>query len=136
MKRKQFTILILSTIIAAFTGGALMVAFGLGTPVSAQNLAILPHPEFTLPDGCYIGIVTEGKVHILYPKPSFIVPVRLTEIQMQEARSVESGEINLLPYEGNAVMFSGVHGGTWIYETKLLDHGSPLLTALVKKVFN
>jgi hypothetical protein len=136
MKRTQFAFLVGCTIVCAFLGGTLAVGFFQGTPITAQSLASAIETEFSLPEGTFIGIVIDGKLHIMVPKPAFVIPVRLTEIQMQEARSVESGEIKLQEYEGNAIMISGLNGGTWIYGAKVLDHGGPLLTALVKKVFH
>ncbi len=136
MNRKQFALLIGCTIVFAFIGGALAVGFFQGSPATAQGLAAGFQTEFTLPDGTFIGVVTEGKLQIIVPKPAFMMPVRLTQIQMQEARPVESAEINLQEYEGKSIMFTGYHGGTWIYGTKIIDHGGPLLTALIKKVFN
>ena len=82
----------------------------------------------------FIGIVEKGKFKLVVPKPSPLVEVRLTSIQMQEARPPESGELDLSEYEGNAIAVQG-YGGSWIYSAKVIDSGGPIVTALVKKVF-
>ena len=135
MSRKQFVALVLCTILCSFAGG--MVAVGLfnTTPVNAQQMLSFTAKEFKLPEGHFIGIVEKGKLLIIAPRPPMQIPVRLTTIQMQEARAVEGGEIDLTPFEGNAVMITGYNGGPWIYNAVIKDKGGPLLTILVKKIF-
>ncbi len=80
----------------------------------------------------FLGIVENGRFITLLPeKPS----AELTTIQREEARSPESGRINLAPYEGGAVMVQGNDNGGWIYSASVIDHAGPILTAVVRKVF-
>jgi hypothetical protein len=64
-----------------------------------------------------------------------ITALRLTTIKRQEARSVESGELDLSAYKGEAVMIEGVLDGGWLYEARIIDRGSPILTAVVRELF-
>ncbi len=86
-------------------------------------------------DGQMIGIVQDGQFQPLMP-PDLGGPARLTTIQMQEAVSPESREIDLSEYEGRAVMVEGRgSGGAWIYSAKIVDVAGLLLTEVVKRVF-
>lgn len=136
MNRKQFALVLICTMVFAFIGGVVSVAVLQGTPVEAQNKMNFTAKAFKLPDGIFIGIAKNGKLHLIVPKVEINIPVRLTGIQMQEARSAQSAEVDLTPYEGKAVMVSGYDGGSWIYQAEVLDSGGPLLTAVVQKVFS
>ena len=84
-----------------------------------------------------LGIVKGGKFQPLWPEKTVLDSVRLTEIQMQEARSPESGELNLTKYEGQAVMVSGNGGGGgWVYDARIVDAAGPILTLLVSDRFS
>lgn len=83
----------------------------------------------------FLGIIQNSQFHPLgsgFPPGS---SVRLTSIQMQEARSPESGELDLTPYEGSAIMVQGHGGGGWIYAAHIIDKAGPILTMVVKRVF-
>ena len=80
----------------------------------------------------FLGIVQDGKFHSLSPKTA---SDRLTNIQMQEARSPESGELDMTEYEGSAIMVRGHDGGGWIYSAEIVDKAGPILTAVVREVF-
>jgi hypothetical protein len=82
-----------------------------------------------------IGIVEDGAFWILEPAAFAGTSVRLTGIAMQEARSPESKELDLAPYEGCAIMVRGHNGGGWIYSAEVIDQGGPLLTALVRHAY-
>jgi hypothetical protein len=82
-----------------------------------------------------IGVVQDGTFWILEPTALAGTSARLTGIAMQEARSPESKEINLAPYEGCAIMVRGRSSGGWVYSAEVIDRGSPLLTALVQNAF-
>lgn len=82
-----------------------------------------------------IGIVEGGRLMVVFPEASAPGGLRLTRIQRQEARSVESGEIDLSGHEGAAIMAEGVRDSGWLYEARIIDRGGPLLTALVREVF-
>ena len=63
-------------------------------------------------------------------------PMFLTTVRMQEARTPESGQIDLQQYEGNAIMvsFQAVNE-RWIYGANIIEVSGPILTQLVKKVY-
>jgi hypothetical protein len=48
----------------------------------------------------------------------------------------ETGEIDLTPYEGQAIMVRGVSGDgdTWIYAAEIIDTAGPILTAVVERL--
>jgi nitrogen fixation protein FixH len=135
MNKKQFTVIIVITILCSFFGGIVAVGIFQGTPVHAQKQLSLNVKEFKLPEGHFIGFVKEAKCYLIVPKPAFSFPVRLTGISMQEARPAENSEIELSQYEGKTLMIKGHDGGSWIYRAQVIDSGGPLMTALVNKVF-
>jgi hypothetical protein len=86
-------------------------------------------------EGEFLGLVQGGRFLPLVPGPDLESPVRLTSIQMQEAVSPESGELDLSRYEGRAIMVRGHDGGGWIYAAEVIDEAGPILTAVVREVF-
>ena len=54
---------------------------------------------------------------------------------MQAALPPEAQEIDLKKHEGKAIMVVGRCSGDWIYSAEIIDLASPIVTALVKKVF-
>jgi hypothetical protein len=81
-----------------------------------------------------LGLVQDGKFMPL--NSSFALPIRLTSIQMMEARSPESGELNLTGFEGEVIMVSGRGGGGgWVYSARVIDRAGPILTAVALRVF-
>lgn len=83
-----------------------------------------------------IGLVKDGEFLPLEPRESFLGPLRLTRIRMVEARSPESGELDLGDYEGRIIMvWSQGSGGGWLYAARIVDQASPILTAVVLRVF-
>ena len=81
-------------------------------------------------DRTFIGVVENGKLRVLLPRP---VDVRFTGIQMQQAVSPETGELNLSEYEGCAIAIRGHDGGGWVYSARVTDKGGPIVTALVRQ---
>ena len=142
MTRKQFAVIIFCTIIFAFFGGIVSNSIFSGVPAAGQEQAPAKTgqaagiQEYLLKENLFIGIVKSGRFHLLAPRSSSLstVGIRLTGIQMQEARTPESAELNLEKYEGKAVMVHGHDGGGWIYRAAVVDSGGPLVTALVMKV--
>ena len=60
-----------------------------------------------------LGIVKNGTFIEVETK----LPLKLTDVFMQEARSPESGLLNLTQYEGKAVMVSTQRAdGEWVWE--------------------
>jgi hypothetical protein len=119
----------------AWPGSALGTAPEPGTP--GEPLRVLYETERDATDGedRFIGVVQDGEFWILSPAPPAGGMARLTTIGMQEAVAPESGEIDLTPYEGSALMVHGQDGGGWIYLAEVIDQGGPILTEVVKQVF-
>lgn len=82
----------------------------------------------------HIGLVEDQRFHPMSGGDTASMGLRLTRIARQEARSVESGEIDLTEYEGAALLVQGVIDGDWIYEAEILDRGSPILTELIRQL--
>ena len=123
-KNNIASILCLSIIL--FSGG-LFVGYGLSqsSDGTAQENSMI------------LGLVKAGKFLPIWPEKSVLDSIRLTEIQMQEARSPESGELNLLKYEGQAIMVYGNGGGGgWVYEARVVDAAGPILTVLVLEEYS
>ncbi len=83
----------------------------------------------------YLGIVKEGVLEILIPESEAGTMARLTTIFMADQRPPENGEISLKEYEGKAIMVNGHYGGDWIYSANIIDQASPIVNAIVKKIF-
>lgn len=81
-----------------------------------------------------LGIIKDG---------SFIVAEtnetkKLTSVGIVEATTPESGLINLTQYEGKAVLVSAqqTSDDEWIWGATIIDTAEPIVTKLIKKVFN
>ena len=60
----------------------------------------------------------------------------LTTVHMQEAVSTESGKIDLTQYEGKSLLIECQRADDdWIWGTKIVDVGGPLLTLVISKLF-
>jgi hypothetical protein len=80
-----------------------------------------------------LGVVRDGGfVHL---EPADVKDSQLTNIAMQEAMGPEGGELDLSPYEGNAIVVRGYDSGGWIYSPEPIDEAGPILTAVVLRVF-
>lgn len=86
-------------------------------------------------DQIIIGIVENEEFRPLWPGRGALGTVDLTSIRPQEARSPESGKIDLGEYEGKAIAVQGNDQGGWIYSASVIDAGGPIVTALVQQVF-
>ncbi len=80
-----------------------------------------------------LGIVQNGQFQLL--PPSAGGSPRFTSIAPQEARSPESGELQLAAYEGRAIMMEGMDQGGWVYSASVVDQAGPILTEVVRHVF-
>lgn len=69
---------------------------------------------------CYVGMVRDDRFQPWLPFSAPRGAMRLTTIQMQEARSTESGELGLRPYEGRLILVRGHESGEWLYSARLL----------------
>lgn len=83
----------------------------------------------------FLGIVKNGQLQLLQPEDLTGTTVWLTRIQMQEARSEDSAEIDLTEYEGKAIIVRGHQSGEWIYSAEVTDQAGPILAAVVQKLF-
>ena len=77
-------------------------------------------------ESCYAGIVgSDGFRPWLPASAPRGTLLRLTSIHMQEARSPESGELDLRPYEGRLILLQGRDGGGWLYSARLIRTFGP-----------
>jgi hypothetical protein len=83
----------------------------------------------------FLGIVQDGRLHILLPERSRGTEARLTSMGMQAAMPPEMQEIDLAPHEEKALMVEGHDGGGWIYSAQVIDEAGPILTAVVRRLF-
>ncbi|WP_157860290.1 hypothetical protein [Methanosarcina acetivorans] len=60
----------------------------------------------------------------------------MTRIQMQEAQTPESAELDLTEYEEKEIMIRGHEGDKWIFSAEVIDQSGLILTAVVKKLFS
>ncbi|HJT85316.1 MAG TPA: hypothetical protein VJ697_12625 [Nitrososphaeraceae archaeon] len=64
------------------------------------------------------------------------LPLKLTDVFMQEARSPESGLLNLTEYEGKAIMVLTQRAdGEWVWGAEVSEVAGPTLTKVIKKAF-
>jgi hypothetical protein len=105
----------------------------LGAEASQDAVAPVQFVDQQLVEGgALLGLAQGGELTILAPAGSAGSAARLTQIGMAEAVSPGSREIDLLQYEGQALVVRGHDGGGWIYEAEIVEQGGPLLTALVQ----
>ena len=77
-------------------------------------------------ESCYVGIVRNGGFQLWLPASSPRgMLLRLTGIHMQEARSPESGELDLRAYEGRLILLQGRGAGGWLYSARLIRTFGP-----------
>ena len=104
---------------------------------TAQQKHITPATATTIqnpnqPSGSVqlIGIVKSGKLEVLFPRNGQTRLMELTTIARQEARSPDSGALNLRQHVGLVIMVEGIPDSGWLYEAHIVDSGGPLLTML------
>ena len=79
-----------------------------------------------------LGIIKNGTFIEVETK----LPLKLTDVFMQEARSTESGLLNLTQYERKAIMVSTQRAdGEWVWGAEVTEVASPLLTKVIKKAY-
>ncbi|MCJ7443287.1 MAG: hypothetical protein MUO26_01935 [Methanotrichaceae archaeon] len=54
---------------------------------------------------------------------------------MQAAIPAKTQEVDLKKHEGKAIMVAGRRSSDWIFSAEIIDLTSPIVTALVKRVF-
>lgn len=121
-------------------GAALLIAFSATSapaPARAADPGLmgpltLPAPD--RPDAHrLLGSVRDGVFHAYGPGGA-AAPFRLTAIQRQEARSVESGALDLAPLDGRLILVQGVPEGGWIYEATVVETSGPLIAQGVARL--
>lgn len=83
----------------------------------------------------FIGIVNNGAFQLVYPQVDERTFLRLTSTSMQDSIPPENGELNLIEYQESAIAVTGSLNGGWIYSASVIDTGEPIVTALVRQVF-
>jgi hypothetical protein len=83
----------------------------------------------------FLGLVKNGKLKLLLPESEAGNIVRLTEMPKQAAIPPENQEIAIKKHEGKAIMALGQLSDDWIYSAEIIDLASPIVDALIKKVF-
>ena len=81
-----------------------------------------------------LGVVQNRKFKLLYPQSTSGSTIKLTEDSMVVGRPLI--ELNLVKYEGTAILVSGDYSDDWIYEVKIIEQAGPILTILTKQMFN
>ncbi len=69
----------------------------------------------------HLGIVQKGLWNFLAPETGKNPTRRLTQVAIQEARSPESGEMDLSEYEGCLLLVEGRENGDWICSAQVVD---------------
>jgi hypothetical protein len=93
-----------------------------------QNEAAMQNPITIL------GLVREGQFRLSVPTGRDFSHARLTGILPEAGQSPETSEIDLTPYEGQAIMVRGIDRGAWIYAAEIIDAAGPILTAVVERL--
>jgi hypothetical protein len=81
-----------------------------------------------------LGLVQGGRFRLSVPSGRELAYARLTTLQPEVAQPADSGEIDLTPYEGQALMVRGYDQGEWIYGAEIIDMAGPILTAVVERL--
>jgi hypothetical protein len=81
-----------------------------------------------------LGLVRDGQLRLSVPSGRDYSHARLTGIQPEAGQPPETSEIDLTPYEGQAIMVRGFDLGAWIYAAEIIDTAGPILTAVVERL--
>jgi hypothetical protein len=85
--------------------------------------------------GSLIGFVKDGQFRVLAPVADAGTLRQLTTMQMQEARLPD--EVDLTPYEGQALMVRGHDSGGWVYGAEIMSYvASPIVPALADSILD
>jgi hypothetical protein len=80
-----------------------------------------------------LGIIKDGSFFSTETKKM----MTLTTVHMQEARSRESGKIDLSQYEGKAILVSYQQiSDDWVWGTEIIETAGLILALLIRKVFD
>ena len=83
----------------------------------------------------YLGYVQAGRFHLLESTPIPHMTTRLTGIQMQEARTPDSAELDLSSFEGRLIVVQGHDGGGWLYSAQVVRTVEWPLSALLRLAY-
>jgi len=83
----------------------------------------------------YLGLVENEEFTLLVSESNASGRFRLTGAARDAGQAATGAQVSLVEYEGSAVLVRGVDGEGWIYSAVVVDHASPILTLLVRKVF-
>lgn len=80
-----------------------------------------------------------NRFNVLVPEAAHCCSVKLTRVEQPAIPddAVASHAIDLAQYEGSAIMVQGIlpeYKG-YLYEAQVIDKASPILTAVVQKLF-
>jgi hypothetical protein len=84
----------------------------------------------------YLGLVRPDGFYEVRPDGVQQIPVRLTSILPMEARSPESGELDIADAAGYLVAVKGRRNGEWIFAAEITERAGPALTRLVLALFD
>ncbi len=117
-------------------GGAFAAALLVGTMTGAAAETARPGPVAITAPGApealqYLGQVQSG-VFRAFGCGGAVWPLALTSIQRQEARSVDSGRLDLGVHEGDVLVVEGIPNGGWIYQARVVEIASPVIAALAQ----
>lgn len=85
----------------------------------------------------FLGIVRGGALLTLASeKASAPASLRLTSLTLDDERAPESGELDLAPYEGLALLVRGVEREAWVYSAVVVEQANLILSAVVRQVFD
>lgn len=88
--------------------------------------------DYLLNQSGLLGIVKNGTFIEVETK----MPLKLTDVFMQEARTPESGLLNLTQYEGKAIMVLNQQADDeWVWGSEVNEVAGPILTKVIKKAF-
>lgn len=110
---------------------AFLALWSITPTATAQNLSDKPIEQVDGPTQI-LGLVEDGAFYALAGGDSR-APLGLTSIARQEARSVESGALDLTAEEGRAIVVRGVPDGGWLYEARVLEVAGPLVSAEIRR---
>jgi hypothetical protein len=84
----------------------------------------------------YLGLVRPDGLYEVGSDGVQEGPIRLTSILPMEARSPESGELDIADSTGFLVTVKGTRSGDWIYAAEITEKAGPMLTRLVLALLN
>lgn len=79
----------------------------------------------------HLGHVQDGIWHFLVPEHAHNPVRRLTQLDIQAARTPESGELVLSEYEGCLVLVEGRDNGGWIWSAQVVDQCDAEMSGVV-----